>query len=320
MRRTTLCSALAFTLITSACAARTETPMTVHQPKTSHDASNDSLSPHRKGYVPANGLRYYYEVRGHGEPLLLLHGGLGSIDMFAPLLPSLTASRTVIAVDLHGHGRTQLGDRKIDLIDIGNDLDVILGELGYSTVDVLGYSFGAGAGFRLAVQHPQRVRRLVLVSGAFSRDGFYPEMLPMQAQVTGAMAPMMKDTPMYRSYVAVAPDPSEFPKLLDRIGELMRTPYNWADDVKKLAMPTMLIYGDSDMFRPDHIVEFYRLLGGGLGDAGWMREHMSKNRLAILPNLTHYEMFMSPALVSTALPFLDGNQGAPSWADQVAKK
>ena len=110
------------------------------------------------------------------------------------------------------------------------------------------------------------------------------------------MAEMMKDTPMYKSYVAVAPKPAEFPKLLDRMGALMRKPYNWAEDVKTLKMPVMLVYGDSDMFRPEHIVEFYQLLGGGLKDAGWMREHMSKNRLAILPDLTHYEMFAAPVL------------------------
>ena len=93
---------------------------------------------------------------------------------------------------------------------------------------MLGYSLGAGVGFRLAVQHPEAVRRLVLASGAFAQDGFYPEMLPMQAQVGAGMAEMMKDTPMYKSYVAVAPNPADFPKLLDRMGELMRTPYNWA--------------------------------------------------------------------------------------------
>ena len=116
----------------------------------------------------------------------------------------------------------------------------------------------------------------------------------MQAQVGAGMAEFMKDTPMYMSYVAVAPHPEDFPKLLDRMGELMRTPYDWADDVKTLKMPVMLVYGDSDMFRPEHIVEFYHLLGGGLKDAGWMREHMAQNRLAILPDLTHYEIFASP--------------------------
>ena len=269
--------------------------------------------PVTRGHVAANGLNYYYEIHGQGEPLLLLHGGLGSIEMFGPVLPTLAASRQVVAVDLHGHGRTELGERPIDLVDIGDDLAVVLKALGYAQVDVLGYSFGGGAGLRLAVQHPSMVRRLVVASAPFARDGFHAEMLPQQAQVGAAMAPMMKDTPMYQSYVKIAPRPDDFPRLLDRMGELMRTPYDWSADVKTLAMPVMLVFGDSDMIRPAHIVEFYALLGGGLKDAGWMREHMSKNRLAILPNITHYELFMSPQLVPTVLPFLDGRSSAPVW-------
>jgi pimeloyl-ACP methyl ester carboxylesterase len=142
-------------------------------------------------------------------------------------------------------------------------------------------------------------------------------MLPQQAQVGAAMAEAMKETPMYISYAAVAPRPQDFPRLLDRMGELMRKPYDWSEDVKKLQMPVMLIYGDSDMIRPEHIVRFYQLLGGGLRDAGWMREHKSKNQLAILPDLTHYEVFMSPLFATTALPFLNGKSNAPSWANQV---
>ena len=276
-------------------------------------------SPVRSGHVPAHGVSYYYEVHGEGEPLLLLHGGLGSIDMFGPILPAFTKSRQVIAVDLHGHGRTALGDRKIDIVDIGRDLGLVLDQLGYAQVDVLGYSFGGGAAFQLAVQHPQKVRRLVLVSAGFSDDGFYPEMKPQQGAVGAAMADMMKDTPMYKSYVAVAPKPEEFPLLLDNMGALMRTGYNYADEVKKLPMPVMLVFGDSDMYRPEHIVEFYKLLGGGQRDAGWMREHMSKNRLAILPDVTHYDIFMSPALPATVLPFLAGKHG-PSGDAQSAKQ
>ena len=141
---------------------------------------------------------------------------------------------------------------------------------------MLGYSIGGGVAFRLAVQHPERVRRLVLASAGYAQEGFYPEMLPMQAQVGAGMAGAMKDTPMYKSYLAVAPNPEEFPRLLDRMGVLMRTPYDWSADVKNLTMPVMLIYGDSDMFRPEHIVQFYQLLGGWLKDAGWQREHMSR--------------------------------------------
>jgi len=269
--------------------------------------------PQRTGYVLANGVNYYYEIHGRGEPLVLLHGGLGSIDMFGPLLPLLAKGRQILAVDLHGHGRTALGDRPISLVAMGDDIAAVVKQLGYDTVDVLGYSMGGGVALRLAVQHPDVVRRLALVSTPYAQDGFYPEMLPLQAQVGAAMADAMKETPMYRSYVAVAPRPQDFPRLLDRMGEAMRTPYDWTEDVKPLKGPVLLVYGDADMIRPEHIVRFYQLLGGGLRDAGWQREHMSKNRLAILPNLTHYEMFLSPSMAQAVLPFLNGETGAPVW-------
>jgi hypothetical protein len=164
------------------------------------------------------------------------------------------------------------------------------------------------------------VRRLVVASAPFAQDGFYPEMLPQQAAVGAAMADMMKETPMYKSYAAVAPKPEDFPKLLDNMGAWMRKPYDWGEEVKGLTMPVMLVYGDSDMIRLDHVVDFYHLLGGGQRDAGWQREHMSKNRLAILPDVTHYELFFQPEFVTTILPFLDGKSGSESWADQVAAR
>ena len=179
---------------------------------------------------------------------------------------------------------------------------------------------GGGIAFQLAVQHPDVVRRLVLVSTPFSQDGFYPELLPQQAALGAAMAAQMKETPMYKSYVAIAPHPGELPQLLDQMGAYMRKPYDWSTDVKKLTMPVMLIYGDSDMFRPEHEVKFYQLLGGGLKDAGWQREHMSPNCLAILPNLTHYEIGLAPQLAETALPFLNGEGRAKSWDEQVSAK
>src|SRR5437016_2686953 len=232
----------------------------------------------------------------------------------------LAQSRQLIGVDLQGHGRTELGDGEFSLVNMGNDMAGVLKKLGYDKVDVLGYSMGGGVAFQFAAQHPEMVRRLTLVSTPYSQDGFYPEMLPQQAAVGAAMAGQMKETPMYKSYVAIAPHPEEFPKLLDAMGAYMRKSYDWSADVKKLTMPVMLIYGDSDMFRPEHEVQFYQLLGGGLKDAGWQREHMSQNRLAILPNLTHYEMGLAPQLVDTALPFLNGQGRAKSWNEQVSAK
>ncbi len=268
------------------------------------------------GRATMKGVDYYYEVRGQGEPLLMLHGGLGNIDMFEPILPAF-AGRQVIAVDLQGHGRSSLGNRPIRCDAIADDVAALLKRLGQAKVDVLGYSFGGCVGLRLAIQHPDVVRRLALVSAPYANDGWYAEMRAQQVQVSAAMAPMMRETPMYKSYAAVAPKPEEFPRLLDAIGAQMRQKYDWSAEVAKLKMPVMIVFGDADMVRPEHEIKFYQLLGGGLKDAGWNRESMPRNRLAILPDLTHYEIFASPRLPETVLPFLNGQGGARSWAEQV---
>jgi pimeloyl-ACP methyl ester carboxylesterase len=301
-------------------AASFAVPTIVHAAQEKPTMQTVTPKPTKSGHAAVNGVNYYYAVYGTGEPLLLLHGGMLHTEMFGPNLTKLAQSRQVIGVDLQGHGRTSLGDREISLVDIGNDMAGVLKKLGYAKVDVLGYSMGGGVAFQLAVQHPEMVRRLALVSTPFSQDGFYPEMLPMQAAMSAAMAEQMKETPIYKSYVAIAPHPEEFPKLLDAMGAYMRKPYDWSADVKKLTMPVMLIYGDSDMFRPEHEVKFYQLLGGGLKDAGWQREHMAENRLAILPDVTHYEMGVAPQMVDSALPFLNGQGRAKTWDEQVSTK
>src|SRR5215831_11828456 len=150
--------------------------------------------PTKSGHAAVNGVNYYYAVYGAGEPLLLIHGGLGQIEMFGPNLAKLAQSRQVVGVDMQGHGRTPLGDRELSMVDMGNDMAGVLKKLGYDKVDVLGYSMGGGVAFQLAVQHPEMVRRLVLVSTPFSQAGFYPEMLPQQAAVGAAMAGQMKET------------------------------------------------------------------------------------------------------------------------------
>jgi pimeloyl-ACP methyl ester carboxylesterase len=274
----------------------------------------------KSGRLTINGVTYYYEVYGKGEPLLLLHGGLGSLEMFGPTLPAFTKGRKVIAVDLEGHARTPLGDRPYKLETQGDDMAELVKQLGHEKVDVLGYSLGGGVALRMAIQKPASVRRLVLVSTPFSDDGFYPGIREQQKQVGAAAAPMLKDTPMGKTYAALAPKPEDFPKLLDTLGNAMKQKYDWSADVKTLKMPVMLIYGDSDMFRPEHEIKFYQLLGGGLQDAGWQRETMSQNRLAILPDLTHYDIFTSPRLAATAMPFLNGQSDAKSWAKQQSEQ
>src|SRR5688500_6755790 len=161
--------------------------------------------PAKSGHAAINGVNYYYAVYGKGEPLLLLHGGLGQIEMFGPNLGLLAKRREVIGVDLHGHGRTDLGTREISLIDMADDFAVLLKKLGYQKVDVMGYSMGGGAAFRLAVQHPQLVRRLVIVSAGMSQDQFFSEMFTQQAYVGAAIMDIMNETPLYKSYDVVAP-------------------------------------------------------------------------------------------------------------------
>ena len=317
----------AATVLATLAATFAATVATCAIPTQSHAGENSQENPTmtqipqptKSGHTAVNGVNYYYAVYGKGEPLLLIHGGLGQIEMFGPNLTTLASHREVIGIDMHGHGRTDLGNRDISPIDMGSDLAAIVKKLGYQKVDVLGYSLGGGVALQFAAQHPELVRRLVMVSTLYATDGFFPEMLPQQAAVSSAMFEQMKGTPMYQSYAAIAPHPEDFPKLLDKMGAYMRKSYDWSADVKKLTMPTMLIYGDSDMMRPESIVKFYQMLGGGLKDAGWQREHMSGNRLAIIPNVTHYEMGVAPQMVETALPFLDGYAKQKTWNEQVSE-
>ena len=260
----------------------------------------------KTGYADVNGVKYYYEISGKGEPLLLLHGAMGSIEAIGKARDDLAKGHQVIAIDLHGHGRTALGDRKLNLEAQGTDMAGIVKSLGYKQVDVVGYSMGGMIAFQFAAQNPSMVRHLVLVCSAFNSDALFPELKAQQAQVGAALAPIMKGTPMYKNYAKIAPHPEEFPKLLDEIGAVMRAPSDWSKDVAKLTMPVMLIYGDSDMIQPEYMIKFFHLLGGGLKDGGYMHEGMSKNRLAILPNTTHYEMPDSAMLIPTIEPFLAG--------------
>ncbi|TGQ73037.1 MAG: alpha/beta hydrolase [Mesorhizobium sp.] len=294
-------------------------PTNAEETKPAMTTETNAMPNVKSGLLPIDGLNYYYAVYGKGEPMLLLHGGLGTSDMFAPILPKLAENRSVIVVDLQGHGRTALGERPFGLEAMGDDMAAIVKALGYEKVDAMGYSLGGGVAFRMAVQHPETVRRLVLVSAGYASNGFYDEMRPQQAQVSAAAAEFMKDTPMYKSYVAVAPRPQDFPKLLDTLGNFMRKDFDYSADVAKLKMPVMLAYGDSDMYKPEHEIKFYQMLGGGLKDAGWMRENLSQNRLAILPNRTHYDTFFAPELTAVALPFLNGETKVKTWDELVSE-
>ncbi len=261
----------------------------------------------KTGYAPVNGLNLYYEIHGTGEPLILLHGGLGATEMFGEILPLLSSTRRVIAVDLQAHGRTADIDRPLSFEAMADDIASLMKHLGIEKADVMGYSLGGGVALRIAVRHPDVVKKLVLVSTAFKRDGWYPEIVAGMAQMGAGAAEPMKQTPMYQLYARIAPKPADWPVLLTKLGDLLRKDYDWSKHVAGIKAPTLLVFGDADAVRTAHAVQFFELLGGGKKDGGWDGSGMSNARLAILPGVTHYNIFSSPALASTVTPFLDAS-------------
>jgi pimeloyl-ACP methyl ester carboxylesterase len=261
-------------------------------------------------YADVNGINLYFETHGTGQPLILLHGGLGSGEMFGPTLTELAQQHQVIAVDLQGHGRTADIDRPIDIRLMADDIAALIDHLKLDKPDVVGYSLGGGVALFTAVKYPDKVRRLVVASAHARRDAIPPEMLAQQAQVNAAAAEFLKDTPMWELYQRVAPHPEDFPRLLDKVGEAMAQDYDYTEDVRSLQVPTLLVAADADMAPPSHYVEMFKLLDGGLRDGGWMGEGRPKggHALAILPGLTHYNLAISPLFAAVTLNFLDDQQ------------
>jgi pimeloyl-ACP methyl ester carboxylesterase len=256
-------------------------------------------------YANVNGLEMYYEIHGKGQPLILLHGGLGTIGMFAQLLPALAEARQVIAVELQGHGHTADINRPLSFEQMADDVAALIKHCGLDHADILGYSLGGGVALQTAIRHPKVVRKLVIVSAPCKSDGWYPEVRVGMRSMNAEAAKAMIGSPMHQAYVSVAPKPEAWPKLVTKLGQLVGQDYDWSKDVAAIKAPAMIVVGDADAVRTTHAVEFFELLGGGKQDAGWDGSGMSSARLAILPGTTHYSIFFSPMLASTVMPFLD---------------
>src|SRR4029079_4937353 len=173
-------------------------------------------------YADVNGVHLYYRTIGSGRPMILLHGGLFSSEMFGPTIPALAANHQVIAVDLQGHGRTADIDRPLDLRVMADDIAALIDHLGLDRPDLVGYSLGGGVAFFTAVKYPQKVGKLVIAGAHIKRDAIPAEMLAQQANLNSSAAEFMKDTPMYQHYQAVAPRPEDFRRLLDKVGHSAR--------------------------------------------------------------------------------------------------
>jgi pimeloyl-ACP methyl ester carboxylesterase len=236
------------------------------------------------GYVNVNGVDMYYEIHGDGSPMVLLHGAMGTIDScFANLLPELAEMRKVIAVELQGHGHTADIDRPLSYQWMAEDTAGLLRALDIGVADFVGYSLGGGVALQLAIQHPRLVRRLVFAGGTgYDPEGLYPE---MRTQFESAAPDDFAGSQWHRAYLDVAPDPDAWLTLIAKVNELDQTFTGWpAHEVQSVEAPTLLIIGDSDIVRPEHTMEMFRLLGGGVvGDIAGL----PASQLAILPGTSH---------------------------------
>lgn len=252
-------------------------------------------------FADVNGQHLFYSVHGAGKPLILLHGGINP-DCFGNNLAELAKTRQVIAVHLQGHGRTPDTSRPLRCETMGDDIAALIGHLNMGKADVMGYSLGSHVALQTAIRHPDAVDRLALVSGAMRQDGFYPEVVAafkqLEANAT-TLGPGTKASPLGKMYPDV-----DWTKLFRKTGELTKQPFDWSAAVAKLQARTLLVFADADAIRPEHVVEFWKALGGGQRDAGVDGSLRPANALAIVPSTTHYTVPVDPMLPEILQRFL----------------
>ena len=244
-------------------------------------------------FADVNGQHIFYSVHGAGKPLVLIHGGIDP-DSFGSNLAELAKGRQVIAPHLQAHGRTPDTNRPLRSETMGDDMAALIGHLKLGKADVMGYSLGASVALQTAIRHPDVVDRLVLVSAAMRQDGFYPEGVAAFKQLEANAATLgagVKASPLGKEYPDV-----DWTNLFRKVGDMTKRPFDWSAEVAKLHARTLLVYADADAIRPEHMVEFWKALGGGQRDAGIDGSLRPANQLAIVPNTTHYTIPVDPML------------------------
>ena len=281
--------------------AENKNDITYNNTKIENNMTTDTL----KAYALVNGLKMYYEIQGTGQPVIVLHGGFGNTELYMPNVTALVKNYKVITVDMQGHGRTADIDRPLDPDSMANDIAALIKQLNLGKTDIIGYSLGGSVALRLAIQHPELLQKVVLVSCTFKRKGWFPDLLAQQDQMGPASAEALKQAPMYQSYLKLAPKPEDWTKLVTKMAAAIKKDYDWSKEVAAIKLPVLLVAADADGVMPGHMVEFFKLLGGGLKDAGWDGTGRPASQLAIIPGQTHYNLFMAPALSDVIMPFLN---------------
>ena len=254
-----------------------------------------------EAFADVNGQHVFYSVHGAGKPLVLLHGGIDP-DSFGRNLAELAKGRKVIAPHLQGHGRTPDTARPLREASMADDIAALIRQLKLGKADVMGYSMGSGVALQIAIRHPELVDRLVLVSAAMALDGFYPEGVTAFKQLEANAAtygPEVKASPLGKTYPNV-----DWTNLFRKVGEMANDTADASAEVAKLKMRTLLVYADADAIRPEHIVAFWKALGGGQRDAGVDGSQRPANQLGVIPNTTHYTIPVDPMLAAMVERFL----------------
>jgi pimeloyl-ACP methyl ester carboxylesterase len=252
--------------------------------------------------VAVNGMQMYYEVSGEGDPLIVLHGSYMTIEAMGEIIPRLAETHKVYALELQGHGRTTDIDRPITYPNLADDVAAFMDAVGLEKADIFGYSMGAVTGLQLTIRHPQKVDRLIFVSGAYDFEGWQPAFREFIPQMN---VEMFLEMPFIQEARALSPDPENFPEVIAKLIQLETEPMAWEAEVKTIKAPVLIIAGDADAATLEHTVSMFRLLGGGvMGDMG---NPLPESRLAILPATSHTAVITQVDLLMSFIePFLKG--------------
>jgi pimeloyl-ACP methyl ester carboxylesterase len=266
---------------------------------TASQSNGQQSKPASSGYAPVNGIKVYYEVYGEGKPLVLLHGAFYTIEMnWAQLIPELSKTRKVIAIEFQGHGHTPFSDRKLDIATLASDVEGVMNYLKVDSADVAGYSMGGSIAYQLAVKSPGRVRKLVIISSTYKSSGWLPV---VNNGFKGFKPEFLTNTPLKTAYDAVAPDKTKWIKFLEQMIAFAGVPFDVGEaNIAKITSPVLLISGDNDGLDKVELMKTYQLLGGGISAD---LAPMPKSHLAIVPSQSHVSLMMQ---TKTILGYLDG--------------